>query len=196
MPDAAASFGPWAARLRSPRFRNGHRSRSGTPWAPVNASELQKQTGAAQKSRARAQAGTRYPPALIRISAVIDVDVDAVRHVDVRAVPEAKLAAEDVQQHEHDDDQQDDGQHAASSAATGLDDGRVFAFHVVAVIISHETLPVFPCFVGETNELLRERFQMTFRHHLLFSAAIAVASCGPQRQPQRPAANESAPVLP
>jgi hypothetical protein len=37
---------------------------------------------------------------------------------------------------------------------------------------------------------------MTFRHHLLFSAAIAIASCGPQRQPEQPAANQSAPVLP
>jgi len=37
---------------------------------------------------------------------------------------------------------------------------------------------------------------MTFRHRLLFGALIALGSCGPQRQPQEPARNTSAPVLP
>jgi hypothetical protein len=55
---------------------------------------------------------------------------------------------------------------------------------------------VFPCFVGETNELLRERFQMTFRHYLLSGALIAVAACGPQRQPQEPSKNMNAPLVP
>ena len=37
---------------------------------------------------------------------------------------------------------------------------------------------------------------MTFRHHLLFAALVAVAACGPQRQPQEPTKNANAPVLP
>ena len=37
---------------------------------------------------------------------------------------------------------------------------------------------------------------MTFRHTVLFGILIGVASCGPQRQPQKPVENENAPVLP
>jgi hypothetical protein len=74
---------------------------------------------------------------------VIDVHVDAVRHVDVRRLAaEAELAAEDEQQHEHDDDQQNDGENAAATtAATGLDHGRMFALNVVAIVVGHGNSP-------------------------------------------------------
>src|SRR6478672_6428278 len=97
-----------------------------------------------------------------RTSGLVDVYVDLVGNVDVRGLAaEAELAAEDEQQHEHDDDQQDHGQNAATSAAaiSRFDHGRVFALNVVAVIIGHETLPAFPCYIGETNEDWPTRFR-------------------------------------
>jgi hypothetical protein len=73
---------------------------------------------------------------------------------------EAEVGSENVQEHEHDDDQDDDGKNsAASAAATRFDYGRVFAFSAVAIIVGHETLPLFPCCVGETNELPMRRFR-------------------------------------
>ena len=54
---------------------------------------------------------------------------------------EAELAAEHIQQHQHDDDQQHHGEHAAASAAASFDYGRMFAFDVVASS-AMETLPV------------------------------------------------------
>jgi hypothetical protein len=59
-----------------------------------------------------------------------------------------------------------------------------------------ETLPVVACFVGETNEVLRERFQMKLRHDLLLGALAALAACGAQHQPQQAVNNSTAPVLP
>ena len=37
---------------------------------------------------------------------------------------------------------------------------------------------------------------MTFRHYLVSGALMAVAACGPQRQPQEPSKNMNAPVVP
>src|SRR4051812_46586820 len=88
------------------------------------------------RSRARARTGTRYPSALDSpTSAVVDVNVDLVRNVDVRSA-EAELAAEHVQQHQHDDDQQDNGENAtaAATAIAGLHYGRVLALGLVAII--------------------------------------------------------------
>jgi hypothetical protein len=64
-----------------------------------------------------------------------------------------------------------------------------------------ETLPLFPCYVGETNELWRHRFRqkgksMKFQQCLEFGLLFALASCGPQRQPEQAANNAASPVLP
>jgi hypothetical protein len=64
-----------------------------------------------------------------------------------------------------------------------------------------ETLPVLSCYVGETNEILPERFQqrgksMKVQHLLSMGLVAALTCCGPQRQPQEAANNASAPVLP
>jgi hypothetical protein len=59
-----------------------------------------------------------------------------------------------------------------------------------------ETLPVLACYVGETNEVLRERFQMKFEHWIVTGAMAALSSCGPQRQPQEVINNSTAPALP
>src|SRR5690348_6539129 len=62
-----------------------------------------------------------------------------------------------------------------------------------------ETLPAFPCYVGETNELWRKRFRerlqsMKVGHSL--GLLLALASCGPQQQPQQAVNESGAPVLP
>src|SRR5579864_9250215 len=63
-----------------------------------------------------------------------------------------------------------------------------------------ETLPVLPCYVGETNEPPRDGFRrggksIKFHSHLSL-ALIVLASCGPQRSRQEPIGNSTAPVLP
>src|SRR5690348_3371250 len=62
-----------------------------------------------------------------------------------------------------------------------------------------ETLPVFPCYVGETNELWRKRFRERIKWmkvQLPLGLLVVVASCGPQREPQQPVNNAAAPILP
>jgi hypothetical protein len=59
-----------------------------------------------------------------------------------------------------------------------------------------ETLPLFPCYIGETNEIWRERFQMQVQLYVALGCAITLGACGRQRQPE-PAPNRAgAPVLP
>jgi hypothetical protein len=64
-----------------------------------------------------------------------------------------------------------------------------------------ETLPAFPCYVGETNELWPQRFRqggksMKLQYSPTFALLAAIGACGPQHQQQAPAANESAPAIP
>src|SRR5690242_12376296 len=101
----AGSCGPWAKRPRRPRFRSGCRIQSDSganrSCLPVNASCAQTQTGAARKGAAPVRTGqglaTRPRLSTLSRSAVVDVDVDAVRNVDVRRVTaQAKLAAEKI----------------------------------------------------------------------------------------------------
>src|SRR5262249_36530528 len=90
----------------------------------------------------------------------VDVDVDLVRDLDAGLVTsQTQLVAEQEQQNEHHNDQQNDGKHAAASAATSFNDGRPLALGIVAIIGHFETLPCFPCLMGETNESMQLRFR-------------------------------------
>lgn len=61
-----------------------------------------------------------------------------------------------------------------------------------------ETLPVFPCYVGETNELLPERFRprgKSMRVQYSFGIMLmALSSCGPARETQEQNNNKKPPV--
>jgi hypothetical protein len=105
-----------------------------------------------------------------------------------------KLAAEYEQKDQNDDDQKHHGKHtaAATSAVAGLDDGRAIG---IAIVVGHGKLSLLRSCVGETNESMRKRFRqggksMKF-HYMLGAALIAVASCGPQRQPADAVDNNS-----
>jgi hypothetical protein len=76
------------------------------------------------------------PELTLSSSAVVYIDVDLVGYADRGAVPKAKLSPKYVEKHEDHDDQHNDRKNTAAATATGLDDRRMFAFDVVA-IVSH-----------------------------------------------------------
>jgi hypothetical protein len=134
------------------------------------------------ESRARAADGDSQPVRAHFIrsySAVVDVDVD--RAWDHRlAAAEAEIRAENVEQNQDDDDQQNDGKEAAATAAAGFDNGRVFAFHIVA-IIGHWKLSLF-CLLNRRNE----RTAVTavpnhgeqMKRPIIALAVLALTGCG------------------
>jgi hypothetical protein len=63
-----------------------------------------------------------------------------------------------------------------------------------------ETLPVLSCYVGETNEPPKDGFRqegnaMKFHSYVVLSL-IALASCGPKRDPRQPVRNIPTPAVP
>jgi hypothetical protein len=114
-------------------------------------------------------------------------------------VPEAELAAEQVQQNQHHDNQQDDGKDSTASAAASFDYGRPLALGIVA-IIGHGLLSLFT-FPWRNEridcEAVPRRGKLMKSQCFLGSVGlIALTSCGPERQPQPPVTNKSSPVLP
>jgi hypothetical protein len=134
---------------------------------------------------------------------MIDVDVDLVGNTDVGPVAaKAEIGPKYVQQHKNDDDEDDDCKNsAAATAISRFDHGRMFALHVVAIVLRHGNSPCSTCYVSETNEPPREGFRQGGKSVKFYSylgpGLIALASCGPrQNAHEQPLANSAAPVIP